>query len=163
MLLFDCNKDTNMLELNLPTFEPKLKKVDSEIHIFDEIRKRYIHLSPEEWVRQSFTHYLIHHKEYPLSLMANEVDIRLNKMMRRCDTVVYNNNLTPLVIIEYKRPDVKINQSVFDQIVRYNIVLRVDYLIVTNGITHFCCKINYDKQSYAFLESIPKYSDIYSL
>ena len=149
-----------MLELNLPIFEPNLKKIEGDIFIFDLIRKKYILLSPEEWVRQNFINYLINDKSYPGSLMENEATIKLNNMTRRCDTVVYNNNLRPLAIVEYKRPDVKIDQKVFDQIVRYNIVLRVDYLIVSNGLSHFCCKMNYEDQSYHFLETIPNYSEL---
>ena len=149
-----------MLQLNLPIFEPKLKKIEGEVFIFDQIRKKYLLLSPEEWVRQSFLNYLINHKGYPYSLMENEAIIKLNNMTRRCDTVVYNNKLEPLVIVEYKRSDVKIDQQVFDQIVRYNIVLRVDFLIVSNGLSHFCCKMNYEDQSYSFLESIPDYSEL---
>ena len=147
-----------MLELNLPKFEPKLKKIGGGIFIFDQIRKKYLSLTPEEWVRQNFLNYLINHKRYPRALMENEAIIKLNNMTRRCDTVVYNNNLKPLAIVEYKRPDVKIDQVVFDQIVRYNIVLRVDFLIVSNGLSHFCCKMNYENQSHTFLESIPEYS-----
>ena len=149
-----------MLQLNLPIFEPKLKKIKGDIFIFDLIRKKYLLLSPEEWVRQNFLNYLIHHKGYPYSIMENEAIIQLNNMTRRCDTVVYNNLLEPLVIIEYKRPDVKIDQKVFDQIVRYNIVLRVKFLIVSNGLSHYCCKINYETQTYDFLESIPDYSQL---
>lgn len=149
-----------MLQLNLPIFEPKLKKIEGELHIFDQIRKRYLVLTPEEWVRQSFLNYLIHHKGYPLSLMENEAIIKLNNMTRRCDTVVYNNKLQPLVIVEYKRPDVKIDQHVFDQIVRYNIVLRVDYLIVSNGLEHFCCKMDYETQKYSFLRDVPDYGEL---
>ena len=149
-----------MLELNLPKFEAKIKKVAGGIFIFDLIRKKYILLSPEEWVRQNFLNYLIHHKSYPASLMENEAIIKLNNMTRRCDTVVYNNNLKPLAIVEYKRPEVEIDQKVFDQIVRYNIVLRVDFLIVSNGLSHYCCKMNYENQSYSFLESIPEYSEL---
>ena len=149
-----------MLQLNLPIFEPKLKKIKKDIFIFDLIRKKYLLLTPEEWVRQSFLNYLINHKGYPYSLMENEAIIQLNNMTRRCDTVVYNNLLEPLVIIEYKRPDVKIDQQVFDQIVRYNIVLKVKFLIVSNGLSHYCCINNYENQTYDFLESIPDYSQL---
>ena len=149
-----------MLQLNLPNFEPKLKKIEGEVFVFDLIRRKYLLLSPEEWVRQNFLNYLINHKNYPRSLMENEAIIKLNNMTRRCDTVVYNNLLEPLLIIEYKRPDVKIDQSVFDQIVRYNSVLKVDYLIVSNGLHHFCCKMNYDDQSYVFLQEIPEYGKL---
>ena len=149
-----------MLQLNLPIFQPKLKKTDGDIFIFDEIRKKYLMLTPEEWVRQSFLNYLINHKGYPRSLMENETIIKLNNMTRRCDTVVYNNRLEPLVIVEYKRPEVTIDQQVFDQIVRYNIVLRVDYLIVSNGLEHFCCKMDYETQKYSFLKDIPEYCEL---
>ena len=149
-----------MLQLNLPIFEPKLKKTDGELYIFDQIRKKYLILTPEEWVRQNFLNYLIYHKGYPLSLMENEAIIKLNNMTRRCDTVVYNNKLKPLVIVEYKRPDVTIDQQVFDQIVRYNIVLRVDYLIVSNGLEHFCCKMDYETQKYSFLKEVPEYGEL---
>lgn len=149
-----------MLQLNLPIFTPKLKKIKGDIHIFDQIRKKYLFLTPEEWVRQNFINYLTNHKGYPLSLMENEASIKLNDMSRRCDTVVYDNRLEPLVIVEYKRPTVKIDQKVFDQIVRYNIVLRVDFLIVSNGLSHFCCKMNYEDQSYSFLKSVPEYSEL---
>ena len=149
-----------MLQLNLPIFQPKLKKTGEELFIFDQIRKKYLVLTPEEWVRQSFLNYLINHKGYPQSLMENEAIIKLNNMTRRCDTVVYNNQLKPLVIVEYKRPEVEINQQVFDQIVRYNIVLRVNYLIVSNGLSHFCCRMNYDNQSYSFLEDVPDYIEL---
>ena len=149
-----------MLQLNLPLFEPKLKKIREDIFIFDLIRKKYLLLTPEEWVRQNFLNYLIIHKNYPQSLMENEAVIKLNNMTRRCDTVVYNNRLEPLVIVEYKRPDVKIDQQVFDQIVRYNIVLKVDFLIVSNGLSHFCCKIDYENQTYGFLDDIPEYKEL---
>ena len=149
-----------MLQLNLPIFQPKLKKTSEELFIFDQIRKKYLVLTPEEWVRQSFLNYLINHKGYPQSLMENEAIIKLNNMTRRCDTVVYNNQLKPLVIVEYKRPEVEINQQVFDQIVRYNIVLRINYLIVSNGLSHFCCRMNYDNQSYSFLEDVPDYIEL---
>ena len=149
-----------MLQLNLPIFQPKLRKTEGELYIFDQIRKRYLLLTPEEWVRQNFLNYLINHKGYPFSLMENEAMIKLNNMTRRCDTVVYNNRLEPLVIVEYKRPEVTINQEVFNQIARYNIVLRVDYLIVSNGLSHFCCKMNYENQTYVFLEEIPEYGEL---
>ena len=152
-----------MLQLNLPLFEPKLKKIKEEIFIFDLIRKKHLLLTPEEWVRQNFLNYLINYKKYPQSLMMNEALIKLNNMSRRCDTVVYNNRIEPLVIVEYKRPDVKIDQTVFDQIVRYNIVLRVDFLIVSNGLSHFCCKMNYENQTYDFLEAIPDYEELRKL
>ncbi len=128
--------------------------------IFDSIRKKYVVLTPEEWVRQQFVQFLIIEKGYTSSLLSNEVTIELNGMKRRCDTVLYSNTLQPLLIVEYKSPNVEISQSVFDQIVRYNGVLKVPYLIVTNGIRHFCCRMNYTTLSTSFLNDIPDYKTI---
>lgn len=149
-----------MLELNLPPFDKKITKKDDKAFILDVIRRQYVALTPEEWVRQHFVHFLIEHKGYPQSLMANEVQLKLNGMSRRCDTVVYDRALRPRVIIEYKAPSVSITQRVFEQICRYNIVLQVDYLIVSNGLVHYCCKVDYANRSYTFVEDIPEYSNI---
>lgn len=149
-----------MFELNLPPFDVKISSEGEKKRIFDVIRRRYVALTPEEWVRQHFVHFLAEEKGYPLSLMANEVQLKLNGMSRRCDTVVYDRTLTPRVIVEYKAPTVEITQKVFDQISRYNRVLRVDYLIVSNGLTHYCCRIDYASQGYTFLPDIPKYEEI---
>lgn len=149
-----------MLELNLPTFDKKITTKANKAFILDVIRRQYVALTPEEWVRQHFVHYLTVHKGYPQSLMANEVQLKFNGMSRRCDTVVYDRSLRPRVIIEYKAPTVNITQKVFEQICRYNMVLQVDYLIVSNGLAHYCCKIDYAAQSYSFLHDIPEYSSI---
>lgn len=146
-----------MYALNLPTFDVKIRKTPNGLEIFDPLRRKYVSMTPEEWVRQHFTHYLISEKGYPASLMVNEVTIKLNSLTKRCDTVVYNNSLEPLVICEFKKPDVEITQQVFDQVVRYNIVLKVKYLIVSNGMSHYCCKINYDDMSFEYLQEIPEY------
>lgn len=146
-----------MLSLNLPVFEWKIANQKGKRVIFDIIRKRYVALTPEEWVRQHFVHYLINHKEYPAALMANEVQLKLNGTIKRCDTVLYNRDLSPKLVIEYKAPHIEITQQVFDQITRYNMVLKVDYLIVSNGMQHYCCKIDYTNQSYIFLQDIPEY------
>lgn len=129
-------------------------------YVFDTLRKKYVALTPEEWVRQNFVHFLIRYKNYPVGLLANEVQISLNSTRKRCDTVLYNRNLTARMIIEYKAPSVNITQEVFNQITRYNIVLKVDYLIVTNGINHYCCKVDYRNNSYSFLRDIPEYSEL---
>lgn len=149
-----------MLELNLPPFEKKITKKDDKPFILDVIRRQYVALTPEEWVRQHFVHFLIEHKGYPQSLMGNEVQLKLNGMSRRCDTVVYDRSLHPRVIIEYKAPTVNITQKVFDQICRYNMVLQVDYLIVSNGLAHYCCKVDYPTRSYSFLQDIPAYENL---
>ena len=149
-----------MFELNLPPFDVKISSEGGKKRIFDSIRRRYVALTPEEWVRQHFVHFLQTAKGYPPALMANEVQLKLNGMSRRCDTVVYDRALTPRVIVEYKAPTVEITQQVFDQIGRYNRVLRVDYLIVSNGLTHYCCRIDYATQGYTFLPDIPSYEEI---
>jgi hypothetical protein len=148
-----------MLALNLPEFVPKIKKAD-KLYIWDKIRSKYVALTPEEWVRQNFVNYLITVKGYPESFIANEIQIELNNRKRRCDTVVYNNKLSPIAIVEYKAPDVKISQSTFDQIVRYNIVLKVGYLIVSNGMEHYCCRINYTDMTFEYLPDIPDYQTL---
>lgn len=130
------------------------------MEIYDSLRRKYVALTPEEWVRQHFVNWLISDKEYPTSLMANEAGIKLNSLTRRCDTVVYDQHLDPLMIIEYKESNISITQDVFDQIVRYNTVLKVQYIVVSNGVKHYCCKMNYEKQSYDFLIDIPNYREL---
>lgn len=149
-----------MLQLNLPSAALKITRKENRDYVFDTLRKKYVALTPEEWVRQNFVHFLIRYKNYPVGLLANEVQISLNSTRKRCDTVLYNRNLTARMIIEYKAPSVNITQEVFNQITRYNIVLKVDYLIVTNGINHYCCKVDYRNNSYNFLRDIPEYSEL---
>lgn len=149
-----------MYSLNLPTYEAKIRKNSNGLEIFDPLRRKYIALTPEEWVRQHFINYLINYKNYPASLMANEAGIKLNSLTRRCDTVVYNNQLVPLMIVEYKESKVQITQNVFDQVVRYNTVLKVPYIVVSNGILHYCCRMNYEDQSFEYLTDIPEYQSL---
>jgi type I site-specific restriction-modification system R (restriction) subunit len=149
-----------MLPLNLPRFEVKVGIQNGKPAIFDRLRRKYVAITSEEWVRQHFVNYLLTEKNYPENLIINEIGIKLNNTQKRCDTVVYNNHLEPLAIIEYKAPSVDITEQVFDQIVRYNMALRAKYLIVSNGLKHYCCKINYDDESYQFLEEIPDYSKL---
>ncbi len=149
-----------MYTLNLPTYDAKIRRSNNALEIFDPLRRKYVTLTPEEWVRQHFINYLITEKKYPASLMANETGIKLNSLTRRCDTVVYNKQLEPLMIIEYKESNVQITQQVFDQVVRYNNVLKVPFIVVSNGITHYCCRIDYENQSYNYLTEIPEYQDL---
>lgn len=149
-----------MSSLNLPSYSVKLNDNNGVRLIYDPLRKKYIVLTPEEWVRQHFINFLSQYKDYPVELMANEVLLRLNSTSKRCDTVVYDKYLTPLAIIEYKAPHIKVTQEVFEQIYRYNIVLRVKYLIVSNGMQHFCCRIDYIKNTSTFLSDIPTYEEI---
>lgn len=149
-----------MEQLNLPSYPYQLRHSSRGIDIFDIVRKRFVALTPEEWVRQHFVAFLIQHKGYPTSLMNNEITLSLNGTRRRCDSVVFDRRGQPLVIIEYKAASVPISQAVFDQIVRYNMVLQAQYLIVSNGISHYCCHINYATHSYSFLHDIPSYSEL---
>jgi len=149
-----------MFELNLPSYDVRITESEGKKRIFDPIRRRYVALTPEEWVRQHFVNFLVTYKEYPSSLMSNEVQLKLHGMSRRCDTVVYDRELRPRVIVEYKAPTVEITQKVFDQISRYNLVLNVDYLIVSNGLTHYCCRMDYADKRYEFLPDIPAYKEL---
>ena len=149
------------MQLNLPSYSFNVKaKPNGNKVIFDVLRRRFVSLTPEEWVRQHFVRFLIEEKGFPAALMANEVSLTQNGIKRRCDTLVADATGNPLVIVEYKAPHVEISQDTFDQIVRYNMVLRARYLIVSNGLNHYCCRINYEDDSYAFLTEIPIYSDI---
>lgn len=125
------------------------------LKVFDPLRRKYVALSPEEYVRQHFTAWMIDSLGYPASLMNNEVSLSLNDTKRRCDTVVFRSDGSPAVIVEYKAPTVAITQKVFDQIARYNMVLRSHILIVSNGLSHFCCEMDYEKETYCFLPNIP--------
>lgn len=147
-----------MFSLNLPPYGTKIMLRDGKNMIWDVIRRKYVALTPEEWVRQHFVHFLIEHKGYPTSLLANEVALTLNGTSRRCDTVLYDRALSPRMIIEYKAPHVSITQKVFDQICRYNLVFHVDYLVVSNGLSHYCCRMDYANNSYQFLSEVPEYS-----
>ena len=146
--------------LNLPPFEPKISEQGEKTTIWDPIRKLWTPLTPEEQVRQAFVSYLVNYKGFPQSHIANEQAIELNGMSRRCDTVIYDKAGKPKVIIEYKAPSVTISQKVFDQIARYNLVLHVDYLIVSNGLKHYCIKTEYPTGKYSFLQDIPNYDSI---
>lgn len=149
-----------MYELNLPKYGIKIANENGHLTIFDVLRRKYVALTPEEWVRQHFVHYLIGHKGYPQTLMANEIQLAIGNKKLRCDSVLYDRSLKPRMIIEYKAPTVNITQKVFDQITVYNMLLHVDYLVVSNGIKHYCCQMDYDNQKYLFLEEIPDYQEI---
>ncbi|WP_289158261.1 type I restriction enzyme HsdR N-terminal domain-containing protein [uncultured Muribaculum sp.] len=148
------------MELNLPKYSVKVCRENGMLKIHDRIRMKFVALTPEEWVRQHFVNHLIENLGYPASLIANEIGLTLNGTRRRCDSVVFNNSGKPMVIIEYKAPEVAISQKVFDQIVRYNMVLHADYLFVSNGMTHYCCSIDYTTGRYAFLQEIPPYASL---
>ena len=150
-----------MQPLGLPTYEFRYRKSKSDkIEIFDDVRKRFVSLTPEEWVRQNFVKYLISEKQFPASLIGVEIGLTVNELSKRCDIVLHNNTGSAKMIVECKAPEIVLNQGVFDQVARYNIVLKVDYLIITNGLSHFCCKMNYAENSYTFLREIPLYSEL---
>jgi len=146
-----------MQKLNLPIYSIKLKKEVNKVQVFDPIRKKYIKLTPEEWVRQNFIQYLIQEKNYPASLMAIEMGIDLLNTKKRCDIVLFNTEGLPHMIVECKAPSIKISQDTFDQIARYNMSLKTNLLVVTNGIQHFVCIMDNQNQRYHFLKEIPNY------
>ncbi|MEA1887830.1 MAG: type I restriction enzyme HsdR N-terminal domain-containing protein [Bacteroidota bacterium] len=150
-----------MKELNLPSYSFKFKLGDDgKTLIFDEIRKKFVALTPEEWVRQHFINYLVNEKEYPKGLVAVEVMFKMNKLSRRADILVYDKKGEPVLIVECKAPTVKISTRVFDQIVAYNQKFRLKYIVVTNGMQHYACSTDLEKGQWSFLDSIPGYDSI---
>ena len=146
-----------MIKLNLPTYNFKLKSKENKTLIFDKLRKKYMVLTPEEWVRQHFVHFLIDKKNYPTSLIALEKQLTINNRKKRTDILVFNTEGTPEIIVECKAPTIKITQDTFDQIARYNLKLKANFLIVTNGLVHFYCKMDFENETYIFLKEIPDY------
>lgn len=149
-----------MNRLNLPEYNIKIAERNGKKVIFDILRRKYVALTPEEWVRQHFVHFIIERKGYPQTLIANEVELKIGNKSLRCDSVLYDRNMQPRMIIEYKSPSIELQQKVFNQISTYNLLLKVDYLIVSNGMQHYCCKMDYENQKYVFLEEIPDYEFI---
>lgn len=152
-------KLNGMQQLNLPQYNFRIKTERDKTLIFDVIRKKFVVLTPEEWVRQNFIEYLKNEKKFPESLMAVEKQISVNGLQRRFDLLVYTRNGQPLLIAEFKAPEVKITQEVFDQVVRYNMALRVEKVIVSNGLQHFACEIDYTKNSFSYLPEIPAFAE----
>lgn len=147
-----------MQNLNLPEYKFRIRESDSKFQIFDRFRKKFVVLTPEEWVRQNFLMFLVSEKSYPVSLIAVEAALRVEKRSKRTDIVLYNNMMEPLLIVECKAPSVNITESTFDQIVRYNITLNAKYLILTNGLMHYCCKLDYKNNTFEFLDDVPDYN-----
>ena len=147
----------NMPQLNLPNTVLKTKLVEGTMQVFDVVRKKYLVLTHEEWVRQHFIHYLNTKKKYPLGLMGIEKMVKYNEQFTRADIVLYNNDGNPNMIVECKAPKVKITQDTFNQIAKYNFKLRVDFLVVTNGMQHFCCAMDYEYNKITFLDEIPQF------
>ncbi len=149
-----------MNQLNLPDFEYRTRKVANQLQIFDPVRRKYVALTPEEWVRQHFIHYLNVHKKVPLSHIAVEKALIVSHLAKRADIVVFKGGLKPLLAVECKAPSVEINEDVFYQVLRYNMALRVEYLVVTNGLRHVYCKVDYDNQKAIFIEELPDYDQL---
>lgn len=147
-----------MFELNLPVAALKICQKNGKLYVFDRLRKQYVRLTPEEKVRQAFISFLIEEKAYPEGLLANEVCIRLGDINRRCDSVLYNTRLEPVMILEYKAPSVTINQDTFDQIARYTMSLPASWLIISNGLQHFCFKK--EEGGYSFVKEIPLFDQL---
>lgn len=143
--------------LNLPSYPFKIKQENQVTFIFDEIRKKYLVLTPEEWVRQHVVQYIIMEKGYPRSLIKLEGGLKLNALQKRTDVVVFNSSGEKILLIECKAPSVKITQQTFDQIARYNIVHKVPLLFVSNGLQHYTCEINFKEQNYQFVENLPSF------
>lgn len=148
-----------MDKLNLPEYTFRIKTENGKQMIFDSIRKKFVVLTPEEWVRQNFIEYLIREKKYPESLMAVEKQIMVNGKQRRFDLLIYQKSGQPLLIAEFKAPSVKITQNAFDQVVRYNMTLRVESVVVSNGLQHFACEVDYPNNSFTYLHGIPEYHE----
>jgi hypothetical protein len=147
-----------MTPLNLPNCQLRFKNSENKQWVFDILRKKFVILTPEEWVRQHVIHYLKNQYGYPLTLMASEKKILINGLTKRDDLVVFSSDGTIKIAIECKAPEVQINQGVFDQLARYNLQLNAPFLMVTNGLKHYFCSINAEKQTYEFLKDVPYYS-----
>ncbi len=147
-----------MRPLNFPPYTFRFKNSENKILIFDLIRKKFVSLQPEEWVRQHVVHQLIFDKNYPVSLVNVEKELTINQLKKRYDIVIFNSDGSIYLLVECKSPEIKITQMVFDQIARYNLALKSNYLMVTNGLDHFYCQMNFEEEKYTFLDHIPDFS-----
>jgi len=147
-------------QLNLPEYSFRISGKEGEEMILDPIRKKYVRLTPEEWVRQNFIRYLINEGGYPPGLIGVEVKSRFSNLNRRVDILIHDRTGAPVMIVECKSPEITLNDKVFDQIVCYNLGFRVPYLIVTNGLVHYACRIDIENNKYEFLHVIPLYKDL---
>ncbi|MGC3978011.1 MAG: type I restriction enzyme HsdR N-terminal domain-containing protein [Paludibacteraceae bacterium] len=150
-----------MLQLNLPTYQFRIKQEQNSYIIWDSIRNKYVKLTPEEWVRQHFLQYFMQEKQFPKGLLSVEQQLNINGMKKRCDAVFYNRQKKPEIILEFKAPTVEITQAVFDQVAVYNSKLSVRYFVVSNGISHYFCRVNTDSSQYEFFSEIPDYNQLF--
>ncbi len=146
-----------MQQLNFPLYTFRFKNSENKVSIFDEIRKKFIILTPEEWVRQHVVQYILHEKKYPKSLINVEKSLKVNGLTKRYDIVVFNPDGSLFLLIECKAPEIKTSQSTFDQIARYNMTLKSQYLMVTNGLNHYFCQMDFENEKYVFLKELPDY------
>lgn len=149
-----------MQKLQFPTYQFRFKNSENKVSIFDEIRKKFIILTPEEWVRQHVVRFLLEEKQFPKSLINVEKVLKVNGLRKRYDAVVYNSDGSIYILVECKAPEVKITQAVFDQIARYNLTMDAEYLMVTNGLNHYFCQMDYENEKYDFLPDLPQYKNI---
>lgn len=147
-----------MQKLNFNAYSFRFKNSENKVAIFDEIRKKFILLTPEEWVRQHVVRYLMEEKKYPKSYINVEKVVKINGMNKRYDVIVFNKDGSIFLLIECKAPEITISQQTFDQIARYNLSLNAQYLMVTNGLNHYFCKVDFDKEQYAFLKELPNFN-----
>ena len=146
-----------MQQLNFTSYTFRFKNSENKVSIFDEIRKKFIILTPEEWVRQHVVRFLLDEKKYPKSLINVEKVLKVNGLRKRYDIVVYNSDGSIFVLIECKAPEIKISQATFDQIARYNMTMKANYLMVTNGLNHYFCQMDFENEKYLFLRELPDY------
>lgn len=146
-----------LVKLNFPVYSFRLKNSENKTSIYDEIRKKFVHLTPEEWVRQHVVQFLLTEKKYPKSLMNVEKQINLHGTSKRYDLVIFKPDGQINVVVECKAPSIKITQETFDQIARYNLNLNADYLMITNGLQHYFCEMDYENEKYIFLRDLPDY------
>jgi predicted type IV restriction endonuclease len=146
-----------MQQLNFPSYSFRFKNSENKVSIFDEIRKKFIILTPEEWVRQHVVRFLLEEKKYPKSLVNVEKVLTINGLRKRYDIVVFNPDGSIFVLVECKAPEIKTSQATFDQIARYNMTLKAEYLMVTNGHNHYFCQMDFENEKYEFLTALPDY------
>lgn len=149
-----------MQQLNFPHFEFKLRFNNGRQHIFDPVRHKYVALTPEEWVRQHLIQYLITIKGYPISIIGVEKQLLLNRQPKRFDLVVFARNAEPFLLVECKAPGVEVTEKTFDQAARYNMLLKASYFLITNGMYHYPCRLDYSNKQYIFIEEIPHFNQI---
>ena len=148
-----------MFQLNLPSYQFRVKQDEKSYLILDSFRKKYVKLTPEEWIRQHFLEFFVQEKGFPRALMAVEKQLKINGMNKRCDAIFHDIQGAPSIILEFKAPNVELTQAVFDQVAVYNAKLKVNYFIVSNGIVHYFCRVNTENAQYEFFSDIPSFSD----